>query len=223
MGSDCALLPPEPADDILEKVLAFRSGYEQREPREDLPALLSLFPRVSVREGYLLDYVQESTQEGVVMPIRPFARPVEDETWTPMFNVEEMPERDELVEELYQYIECEPSPEGLFEYTFFAVELWAVRASAHVSEWPDSTPIFTDARFEAFVERAAKVSDLKRPDHFGPLVRCDEGGGGQVRFLVYTPMGWERIYYLDSKVDAEGFVEQEAGDIVADMGSGMIF
>jgi len=223
MGSDFALLPPEPADDILEKVLAFRSGYEQREPGEDLPALLSLFPRVRVRDGYLLEYVQESTSEGVFMPIRPFARPVEDETWRPMFNADGAPGRDELVEELYQYIECEASPEGLFEYAFFAVELWAVRANAQISEWPDSTPIFTEARFDAIVEGAAKVSDLKRPAHFGPQVRRGEGGGGQVRFLVYTPMGWERIYYLGSKVDAEGFVEQEAGDIVADMGSGMIF
>jgi len=223
MGSDYVLLPPEPADEILEKVLAFRSGYEQRQPAEDLPALLDLFPRVGVRDGYVLDYVQETTREGVTMPIRAFARPHDDDSWMPMFDTTADPERDELLEELYQYVECEPSPEGLFEYAFFAVELASVRASAHVSEWPESTPIFSEARFDSFLEQAAKVSDLKRPEHFGPRVCCGEGRGGKVRLLVYTPMGWERIYCLDITVDAEGFVEQDAGDIVADMGSGMIF
>ena len=223
MGSEYTLLPSESADDILVNVLAFRAGYEQRQPGEDLPALLSLFPRISVREGWVLDYIQETTHEGVTMPIRAYARPADDDSLTPMFDVAPDPEREELIEELYQYLECEPSPEGLFEYAFFAIELGSVRASAHVSEWPASTPLFTEARFDSFLEQAAKVSDLKRPEHFGPQVLNGEGRSGKVRFLVYTPMGWERIYYLDARIDTEGFVEQAAGDIVADMGSGMIF
>ena len=47
--------------------------------------------------------------------------------------------------------------------------------------------------------------------------------GGRVLFLVHTPMGWERIYYLESLVFGDGFVEQEAGEIIADLGSGLIF
>jgi len=222
MGSDFELLPSDVAEEILAKVLAFRSGYQGREPGEDLPALLSIFPRVRAREGYVLDYVQETTGEGVALPIRPFARPADDDSWSPMIDTGVAPEREDLVDELYQYLEYDATPEGLFEYAFFAVEVGSVRASAHVSEWPESTPIFTAERFDQFVEAAGKVSDLKRPEHFGPQVRRDPEGG-HVRFLVYTPMGWERIYYLESAIDGSGYVEQEAGDIVADMGSGMIF
>ncbi|MFH1571761.1 MAG: hypothetical protein ABIL09_27475 [Gemmatimonadota bacterium] len=223
MGDDYVALPAEPAEELLERVLAFRAGVAGREPGQDMAALLAAFPRVTVREGYVLDYVQETTKDGVTLPIRPFVRPAADTSWAPMFDPEETPERDDLVEELYQYLQREPTPAGLFEYAFFAIELWAVRASSNVAEWPDSTPIFSAARFDAFLGQARKVSDLKRPEHFGPLVREDGDGGGQVRFLVHTPMGWERIYYLDSRVYGDGFIEPEAGAIVADMGSGLIF
>ena len=67
------------------------------------------------------------------------------------------------------------------------------------------------------------MSDLRRPEYFGPLARLDESGSGRVRFLVYTPVGWERIYYLESMVFSDGFIDQEAGEIVADMGTGQIF
>lgn len=53
--------------------------------------------------------------------------------------------------------------------------------------------------------------------------RLDKDGGARVRFLVHTPMGWERIYYLESLVFSDGFVEQEAGEIVANPGSGLVF
>jgi hypothetical protein len=44
-----------------------------------------------------------------------------------------------------------------------------------------------------------------------------------VRFLVHTPVAWQRVYYLESMVYGDGFVDQEAGEIVADMGSGEFF
>ena len=45
----------------------------------------------------------------------------------------------------------------------------------------------------------------------------------KVRFLVHTPMGWERIYYLNITITADGRVDQQAGQIVADLGQGEIF
>ncbi|MFC1526628.1 hypothetical protein ACFL6X_07460 [Candidatus Latescibacterota bacterium] len=223
MGSDLISLPPEAANELIEAVLAFRSGYEQYDKPDDVKALLELFPRVSLRQGYILDYVQEKTPDGVILPIHPFARPRDDESWTPMVDQEDGLERADLVDELYQYLEFEPSPDGLFEYSLFVIELRSMRASSHIAEWLDSTPIFTEERFDEFLEKASKVSDVKRPENFGPWARRDEDGGGRARFLVHTPFGWERIYYLENKVYGDGFVEQEAGDIVADMGSGLIF
>ncbi len=87
----------------------------------------------------------------------------------------------------------------------------------------DSMPIFTPERFDRCLSEASKVTDLRRPEHFGPLVRLDDDGGGRVRFLVYTPAGWERIYYLESMAFSDGFVDQKAGEIVADLGLGQIF
>ena len=117
----------------------------------------------------------------------------------------------------------ELSPQGLFEYAFFVIEMWSLRANLYATEWIDSVPILTRKRFEETVAGAEKVSDLRPPEHFGPLARVTSDGGGRVRFLVHTTYGWERIYYLESLVFPDKFVEQEAGEIVADMGSAQIF
>jgi hypothetical protein len=110
----------------------------------------------------------------------------------------------------------------LFEYAFFVIELWSMRASRHAADWLESTPVFTAAAFDEVIGQARKVTDLKRPPSFGPLSRID-GNGGRVRFLVHTPVAWQRVYYLESMVYGDGFVDQEAGEIVADMGSGEFF
>lgn len=210
------------AEGILTKVLAFRDQWQELEKPDDVNALVQIFPRVSVREGYVLDYIQERTDEGIVLPIQPFARPHDDDSWIPMSDSETPLGREELVDQLYRYLEFELSPEGLFEYAFFVIELWSMRATRHAAEWLESTPVFTAPRFDQVLEGARKVSDLKRPHVFGPTSRLD-GKGGRVRFLVHTPIAWERIYYLESMVFGDGFVDQEAGEIIADMGSGELF
>jgi hypothetical protein len=72
------------ADDILTKVLAFRSQWQEFEKPDDVNALVQIFPHVNVRKGYVLDYVQEKTGDGVVLPIQPYARPEDDDSWIPM-------------------------------------------------------------------------------------------------------------------------------------------
>ena len=211
------------AENLLESVLSFRASWERYTKPDEVNALLGLFPKVSLKEGHALDYIQEISDDGIVLPIRPFVRPASDPTWVPLVDAAEEPHRADLADELYQYLDYENSPEGLFEYAFFVIELWAVRASSHAVEWADSTPIFTSERFDKYLAQASKVTDLRRPQHFGPLSRRDEDGGGRVRFLVYTPAGWERIYYLESMAFSDGFVDQEAGEIVADLGLGQIF
>ena len=212
----------EYAAGILTKVLAFRDQWQEFEKPDDVNALVQIFPRVSVREGYVLDYIQEKTEEGIVMPIQPFARPYDDDSWIPMSDSDTPLGREDLVDQLYRYLEFELSPEGLFEYAFFVIELWSRRATRHAAEWLESTPVFTAQGFDQVLDEARKVSDLKRPQVFGPMSRLD-GKGGRVRFLVHTPVAWERIYYLESMVFGDGFVDQEAGEIVADMGSGELF
>ncbi|MDA0334918.1 MAG: hypothetical protein O2782_07125 [bacterium] len=215
------LIPSDAAVDLLARVVDFRERDGRPQPAEEAAALLSLFPGVRVRDGYLLDFSQETTAAGVIQPIRPYVRPAGDESWVPLFD-EEI-ERDDLVEQLYQYLEYDRTPQGLFEYAFFVIELWSLRLSRHAADWLESTPIFDAAAFDAVVAQADKATEVKRPEYFGPQARFDDDGGARLRFLVHTPMGWERIYYLESLVFSDGFVEQEAGEIVADLGSGLVF
>lgn len=211
----------EPAVELLERILAFREQPPAAPtPSEETGALLSLFPRVGVRDGFVLDYVQDTTDAGVVQPIRPYVRPADDNS-VPILDSD--PTREDLVDSLYRYLHYELTPEGLFEYAFFVIELWSLRMSRHAAEWLESTPIFSEAAFDQVLTGASKVNDVHRPEFFGPLVRPHEEGGGRTRFMVHTPMGWERIYYLESLIAADGFIEQEAGEIVADIGSGLIF
>lgn len=208
-------IPQEPAEEILERVLEFRDSYDQYEKPEDVNTLLSLFPHVSLEKGCVLDYILEQSGE-TVQQILPYVRPDGGEKMRLVMPGEE----ENPVETLYRYLDYERTPQGLFEYAFFITELWATRASWHAAEWLASTPVFTRKRFDELVDKAKKVDDLSRPEWYGPET---ELAAGEVRFLVYTEMGWERIYYLGIAVDAKGGTEQKVGDIVADFGQGLIF
>lgn len=227
MAEECTYdrIPQEQAAEILDSVIRFRKSYDQYERPDDVNALVRLFPSVQLREGYILDY--EQVQEGeVVTRIRPFARRVDGQDEDPLLLDFLPPEleglTDQDVETLYQFLGYEKTPLGLFEYAFFILELWSTRASWHEAEWLASTPVFTQQHFEELVDQARKVEQLNLPDWYGPeTVVLDQGG--KVRFLVHTPMGWERIYYLEITVADDGRVDQQAGQIVADLGQGEIF
>lgn len=215
-------IPSDTAHQLSLQVKSFRERPQPSRPPEDVNALLALFPHVSIRDGYILDYMVETSADGVELPIRPFARPADDDSWMPFYEGD-IPERDELVEQLYQYIHFERTPIGAFEYAYFIIEMWSLRVSRYAAEWLESTPIFNEDTFEQVLSQVDKVNDLNRPASFAPTARITEDGAGRVRFLAYTPMGWERIYYLESRISADGFVDQQAGEIVADMGTGLIF
>ncbi|MGY8826017.1 MAG: hypothetical protein ACKVJG_19115 [Candidatus Latescibacterota bacterium] len=213
----------ERAEAVLGNVLHFRDNYARFEKPDDVNALLELFSGVHVRSGYVLDY--DLVQEGKAMiRIRPFARRAESEE--AVFSVEEPSDQEghgeQAVETLYQYLSYDKTPVGLFEYVFLVQELWSTRASWHEAEWLASTPIFTQRRFDEIIHSARKVEDLKTPDWCGPEALVD-AEGGRVRFLVHTPMGWERIYWLEVSVEADGRLDVHAGDIVADLGQGENF
>lgn len=212
-------LPPEPADALLERVLAFRGQYDQYVRPDDVNALLRFFPQVRLEEGYLLDYLLDSDAEGV-QRIVPYACPVGSDG----APAEPLPESAVAAAALplEPRLRYERTPQGLFEYAFFLSELRATRASWHAAEWLASTPIFTEARFDATLARLSPPQELKRPAWFGPQAELTDAGGW-VRFLVYTEAGWERIYFLEIEVDEEGRIDQQAGPVVADFGLGMLF
>ena len=228
MAEECPYerIPQEQAAEILENVVRFRSNYDQYKRPDDVNALVRLFPSVQMRDGYLLDY--EIIQEGeVVTRIRPFVRKADGGDDKEPLHLDFPPPEleglsDQDVETLYQFLMYERSPNGLFEYAFFVLELWSTRASWHEAEWLASTPVFTQKHFEELVDQARKVEQLDLPDWYGPEAALQDWGG-KVRFLVYTPMGWERIYHLEITVADDGRVDQVAGKIVADLGLGDIF
>ena len=121
------------AEDLLESILEFRTRGLQYDRPDDVNALLGLFPLVSVRKGFILDYIQSEAKSGMRLPIRPFARPDEDDGWEPIFDPSEVPGHEELVD-----------------------ELWSVRASRHAAEWLESTPIFTRASFDKILDGPGK-------------------------------------------------------------------
>ena len=219
-------IPQEQAAEIVDNVIQFRKNYDQYEKPDDVNALMCLFPSVQLREGYILDY--EQVQEGeVVTRIRPFARKGNGaEKEEPLLLDFVPPEvegfTDQDVETLYQFLIYEKTPLGLFEYACFILELWSIRASWHEAEWLASSPVFTQRHFEELIEQSRKVERLDPPNWYGPEVAMLDRDS-KVRFLVHTPMGWERIYYLDITITADGRVDQQAGQIVADLGQGEIF
>ena len=86
MGAMFEAISEVSADDILTKVLAFRTRWQEFETPDDVNALVQIFPHVNVRKGYVLDYVKEKTDDGVVLPIQPYARPDDADSWIPMLD-----------------------------------------------------------------------------------------------------------------------------------------
>ena len=211
-------LPPAPAEALLEQVLDFRHSYDRYGRPDDVQFLLSLFPTVTLRDGFILDYVCDSSA-ATAQRIVAFARPLKA---TGAASPAVSPEHLDPAVVLYPYLEYDPSPQGVFEYVFFVTELAATRASWHATEWLACTPVFTRERYARIVQAAARQGQVTWPEWYGPEASF-QPGGGYARFMVHTEMAWERIYYLQVGVDAAGRLDPQAGQVVADLGLGTLF
>ena len=65
-------------------------------------------------------------------------------------------------------------------------------------------------------------AQLKHPDYYGPLASLSDVGG-EVRFLVHSPVGAERIYYLICAVGADGRAEALSGECLVVLGDGFVY
>lgn len=244
-SGDWVDVPSRHAERILTAVLRFRKS--KLEKPDDVNFLLSLFPSVSLRRGYVLDYV--TIDASVAGWIVPYARREQDPPLKSaprdihvfdrhtIAGYEQGKERDAAeVERLYRHLAYEPTPAGLFEYAFFILELSSTHASWHAAEWLDSSPVFTKRRFDAIcrhpwgqsfggVSEDPPTEGLalgSRVEHFAPRVRLG-ARGGHVSFLVFSPIGVCGIYRLECTVHPDGRVECLRGDAVADFGPGAIY
>ena len=221
-------VPGHRAERLLENVLRFRRAWGRYHRPDDVNRLLGLFRRVSLPRGMVLDYLRFGTrEEGWIWPfVRPEGRRIRPEPPPALAAIPvdllvtkrgDSPDLRPVVKEtLYDHLTYERTPEGLFEYAFFARELWALKSSPARHEWLALEPLFTRWRFDAAARKGTgQLRRGIRPKHFDPVVRLDPRGGGEVRFLVHAPAPWRRILYLHLLVDPEGFVTMREGDLVA--------
>lgn len=217
----------------LERVVAsvqrFRKSWHRIHRPQDVNNLLTLFPRVSLQRGYVLDYLPMGGEAR--RWIWPFARH-ERETEPPpalaalardyLINQRDSGELRPLVAEtLYQFLVYERSPAGLLEYALFVTELWATKSGSVAGEWLSLEPLFTRRAYDAVLRRTrATALRFSRPLGYDPLVELAAEGGGTAQMLVYHPGDWKRIYVLRLLVTAEGEVRRSPGELVANLGGG---
>ena len=217
----------EEAAELGKRVQAFQNSEGDIGKPEDVNALIALFPRVSIRTGYILDYhIDEDAETSIASWITPFARRPDDPPPEQFVGFDPLPfERESLgytpeeaheqaaVNRLYQYLDYEQSPEGLFEYAFAMLELTSWRAGWHAGEWSDSSPIFCEEDFKSYLHEAPEVPAY--PDHYGPEVRLEKQGG-IVEFMVFSPIGRARFYTLWVYVKESGAVDCRSGRVWCD-------
>jgi hypothetical protein len=205
-----------------KRVEAFHYSEEEIGKPEDVNALVALFPRVSIRTGYILDYhIDDDAERSVASWITPFVRRPDDPSPERFAGFDPIPfERESLgytpeeaheqaaIKRLYRYLDYEQSPEGLFEYAFAMLELTSWRAGGHAGEWSDSTPVFCEEDFKSYLHEASDVPAY--PDHYGPEVRLEKRGG-IVEFMVASPIGTARIYTLWVQVKENGSFDCRSG------------
>ncbi len=229
LSFDADRIPGYRAEERMEAVFRIRRLWSRYERPDDVNQLLRQFARVSILDGFMLDYLSLGGKEASW--IWPFARP------TNTRQAPDVPEplagvpSDRLAglrgnaeglaleaESLYRYIDYEKSPLGLFEYAVFVRELWATKSAAQAAEWLDLQPIFVKHRFDSILRsEARRIVRFSRPKTFDPVSRLSPGGGGEVSFLVYQGGPWKRIHTLNLTVDPKGWVRTRTGDVLVSL------
>ncbi len=156
---DADRIPGYRADERMEAVLRFRRMWSRYRRPDDVNQLLKQFPRVSIQNGLMLDYLSLGGKG--TSWIWPYARQAKVRQLTeipeplasvPSDRLAGMRGSDQAlpleVESLYRFLEYEQSPLGLFEYAVFVQELWAIKSEAQAAEWLDLKPLFVKHRFE---------------------------------------------------------------------------
>jgi hypothetical protein len=223
-------LPGHRAERLLESVLRFRKAWPRYHRPEDVAFLMRLFPHVSLKAGYTLDYLT------VGMPpeswIWPYARRADamGDPGPPPALKALGPERlarsrgtGELrraeVETLYSLLSYPRTADGLFEYAFFISELWAFKSAHRAADWLEASPVFSARRFDEIVRRGAPgAARLPRPASLDPAMSLHPSGGGEVRFLIYREAPHRRLLTLRCRVEPDGFVRREPGEVLAQLG-----
>ncbi|OGO68273.1 MAG: hypothetical protein A2Z37_11820 [Chloroflexi bacterium RBG_19FT_COMBO_62_14] len=222
-------VPGYQAERLFDGVERFRKAWARYHRPDDVNHLLRLFTKVALRRGYMLDYLPVGgLSSGWIWPYARRADPHPDSG--PPLALTAMA-RDRLIsmrgsgelrrveiDTLYAFLGYETSPLGLFEYAVFISELWATKSASKASDWLDLVPVVTRRQFDGILRKAGdRVQRVIRPSIYDPLVRLDGQAGGEVRFMVFQGGAWKRITMLVMKVDENGSVRREFGDLVANL------
>jgi hypothetical protein len=223
-------VPGHHAERLFDNIERFRKGWARYHRPDDVNHLLRLFNKVTIQRGYMLDYLPiGGLAAGWIWPYARRADPTPDTGPPPALTAIA---RDRLismrgsgelrrveVDTLYAYLSHELSPHGLFEYAVFVTELWATKSASKASDWLDLVPVVTRRQFDNIIRRAGdRLQRVTRPAIYGPLARLDGPKAGETRFMVYQGGAWKRITVLVMKVDEQGTVRREYGDLVANLG-----
>lgn len=222
-------VPGHRAERLLESVLRFRKAWPRFHRPEDVSFLLRLFPHVALKPGYMLDYLTVGAPPETW--IWPFARRADamGDPGPPPALKALGPERlarsrgtGELrraeVETLYNLLSYPRSAEGLFEYAFFVCELWALKSARRAADWLEASPVFSSRRFDEVTRRpGTAAARVARPATFDPLVSLNPSGGGQVSMVIYREAPQRRLLNLRCRVEPDGYVRREPGQILAQL------
>jgi hypothetical protein len=222
-------IPGYRAEERMEAVRRFRRLWRRYQRPDDVNYLLRQFPRVSIQDGYALDYLSLGGRDtGWIWPFarraetRPPATAPDPLGSIPLDRLAMMRGRDDALpleaESLYRFLEYERSPLGLFEYALFVQELWATKSEAKAAEWLDLQPLFVKHRFDSILRtEVRRIVRFTRPKTFDPTSRPGEQGGGEVSFLVFQGGPWKRIHTLHLSVDPKGWVRSRPGEVLASL------
>lgn len=222
-------VPGNQTERLFDSLQRFRHAWPRYHRPDDLRHLLSLFPHVSLEQGYELDYLPMGGTPTVW--IWPYARRAGGSEEGPPAVLSGV-DRDRLsglrrsdasrrmeVESLYRRLSFDRSPIGLFEYAFFINELWATKSASKASDWLDMEPIFTRRRFDEVLRRSGTHPlSVKRPDVYDPSAQLKGGASGEVDFMALQGHAWKRIVSMRIAVENDGLCLTKVGPLIANLG-----
>ena len=222
-------VPGALAERLYIAIQRYRNAWSRYKRPEDLRQLIRIFPNVTIKEGYILDYIpMGGPKSGWIWP---FVKPImhEHEEYLPdelanlardqLTGMRGTPEGKRIAEQtLYKYLRYPGTQLGIFEYAIFVMELWATKSDVKAREWLNLGLVFSRQRFDSLILKSQSAKRIRRPEVYEPTVRLDPGRGAKVQFLAYESIGWKRVFYLVLKVDQGGKVERAHGKVLVDLG-----
>lgn len=213
---------------LWEQIKRYRRAALTKVPPADVQGLVSLFRSVRLAEGYSLGCIRVGSRErGWIWPYA--VREAAGAAPAPPKKLAEIPVdrlasgrlddnlRPLILETLNRHLVWDRTPQGLLEYALLVRELWSMKSESQEADWLSIDFVLTRHSLHQILRRAGRATIRSSLDDSLDPRAVLSYGGGRVILLGHLEMPWQRVLEITLRVDRDGWVSWESGQVVLNL------